>query len=295
MKQLQGIVCAIITPMKTTGELDTPSLKNLGDYLVKSGIHGIYPTGTNGEGILLSLEERQEVSKTAVEAVAGRSVIMIQSTAATTSETLSHIRHAKEIGADGVGVMTPFFFGLDKASLKQFYKQALEVDSSFPIYAYNIPSHTSNDLTPEVFHDLVQEHSNLQGIKFSAPDLMRIEDYMRNSPRPIHVLIGCDSLILPTLSLGAAGTVSGPAMVFPKLFVGLYEAFQKGDYDKARQFQEQIVEMDRCMRGIPAIPAIKTMLKMKGIIESDTHRLPLRAISKEEYRTLENLVEKFGQ
>jgi 4-hydroxy-tetrahydrodipicolinate synthase len=179
-------------------------------------------------------------------------------------------------------------------ALKLFYKQTLEVDPNLPVFAYNIPSHTTNDLTPELFKELISEHKNLVGIKFSAPDLIRIEDYIRVSPRSANVLIGCDSLVLPALSIGGTGTVSGPAMVFPKLFVGLYEAFQKGEYETAKIYQNNIVEMDRMLQGIPSIPAIKTMLKMKGIIESDTCRLPLRPITTEEYKTLEMLVEKYG-
>jgi len=295
VKSMHGIVCAIVTPMTPSGEIDAGSLRKLSAHLVKSGIHGVYPTGTNGEGILLSAEERREVAKTVVDEVSGRSVVVIQCTAATVEETLDHIRHAERIGADGAGVMTPFFFGLDHETLKKFYSQALTAAGpGFFIYAYNIPSHTTNDLTPVLLKELAEKHPNLVGIKFSDSDLMRIQDYMRAVPRRIDVLIGCDSLVLPALTLGASGTVSGPAMVFPHLFVGLYNAFKNNDYEQARDFQRKIIEMDRSLRGIPAIPAIKTMLKMQGIIESDFSRIPSRPLTREEYGTLESLVKKYS-
>lgn len=295
MKTMHGIVCAIITPMTPSGDIDTKSLNNLSNHLVNSGIHGVYPTGTNGEGILLSAGERRQVAQTVVDEIAGRSVVMIQSTAATTEETLAHIQHSEAIGADGAGVMTPFFFGLDHDSLFHFYARALEsVDPGYSIFAYNIPSHTTNDLGPALLKGLAEKYPNLGGIKFSAPDLMRIQDYMRAFPKRLDVLIGCDSLVLPALSIGASGTVSGPAMVFPHLFVGLYDSFRNGDLEKAKELQEQIVEMDRSLRGIPGIPAIKAMLKIQGIIASDNHRIPLRPLTSEEYSVLKKLVKKFA-
>jgi len=122
---------------------------------------------------------------------------------------------------------------------------------------------------------------------------MRLQDYLQAAQRDVGVLMGCDSLFLQCLAAGGAGTVSGPAQIFHKYFVGLYEAWIKGDMEKACLYQSYIVKTDRQLAGIPSIPAIKAMLKMLGIIDSDVCRKPLRALSKDEYKRLEHILEEY--
>ena len=91
MKKLKGIVCATITPMTKNKDIDEVSLKKLCNYLAENGIHGIYPNGTNGEGLLLTKDERQRVSEIMVDENRGRMSVYIQSGAVTTFETVSSI------------------------------------------------------------------------------------------------------------------------------------------------------------------------------------------------------------
>lgn len=131
----------------------------------------------------------------------------------------------------------------------------------------------------------MDRHENVLGIKYSAPDLVRIQDYPRAPRRAApDALIGCDSLILCALQTGASGTVSGPAAVFGKRFSGLYADWRRGDLAAARVAQERIIAADRAMAGIPQIPAIKAMLRMLGVIECDACRKPLRALTAPELK-----------
>lgn len=296
MKTLHGVVCATITPMDREGRLDSASLEKLCDYLAENGVHCVYPNGTNGEGILLSAEERRKTAETIVARNAGRMSVYIQCTATTTDETAAHMAHAEKIGADGAGVMTPIFFRQDDAALEAWYDGLLAaVGSAFPVYVYNIPSHSNNDVSPALLCRLADRHANIRGMKFSAPDLMRLEDYLLCAGRPLDVLIGCDSLFLQCLVTGGAGTVSGPAMVFARRFVTLYNQVRAGDIEGARQTQMRIVETDRALARIPGIPAIKAMLVMQGVIANDTCRKPFRPVNEDEKRILAREIEKYNR
>ena len=101
--------------------------------------------------------------------------------------------------------------------------------------------------------------------------------------------------IRDSLMTGGVGTVTGPGSIFHQRFTRLYDQYEKGDLQGAAATQEQIVKLDRAMAGIPGIPALKALLKMRGIIRTDVCRAPLRPLTKEEYKTLEKVLEDYDR
>jgi len=295
MKQrLYGIVCANITPMDQKGEVDFASLRKLVDHMAETGIHGLYPTGTNGEGHLLTMEEQHAIAKTAVEQNRGRMSAFIQCATMRWSDTMENIAHACASGADGVGVMTPTFYKADDAAMIDYYREACQAAGGKPLYIYNIAKYTNNDVSVKAFGRIIDENENAVGIKYSNSDISRIQDYLRApKTKKAEALIGADSLIVSALAAGCVGEVSGPACVFPKRYVGCYEAFRHGDLELALELQNRIVACSRSIKAVPQIPAIKAMLKMQGIIEHDTCRRPFRPLTLEEYKLLETALREY--
>lgn len=294
MKKMYGIVCANVTPMHANGEVDYESLRSLVDNMADNGIHCVYPTGTNGEGILLSCEEQHTIAKTVIEQNAGRMLAFIQCTTVKWEDTMKNITYACENGADGVGVMTPIFYKADDSAMVEYYREACAAAQGKPVYLYNISKYTNNDVSPKAFGQIIDENPNAMGIKYSNSDIARIQDYLRAPKvRKAEALIGADSLILSSLAAGCVGEVSGPACVFPKWYVGAYEEFKKGNFEQALEYQNKIVANSRSIKPVPQIPAIKAMLKMKGIISNDTCRRPFRPLTTEEYRMLDQAIENY--
>ncbi len=287
-KRLYGVVIPMITPMNEDGTIDDASLKNFTGFLVKAGVHALYPNGTNGESLLLSKEERDHVAEVISEENAHQLPLFIQCGSMTTEETSSHAKHAVQIGADGIGIMSPAFFPMDEQSLYEYYCAVIEeVPEEFPVYVYNIPGCTTSDVKPALLKKLMDKYPNVVGIKYSCPDLMRVEDYLNTKGRKPELLIGCDSLFLQCLTVGGVGTVTGPGSVFYERFNRLYRQYQEGDLKGAQETQKKIVETDRRLAGIPGIPALKTLLKLRGVIRTDVCRAPLRPLTAEEKKILE--------
>ena len=190
--------------------------------------------------------------------------------------------------ADGVGVMTPTFYKADDAAMVEYYNEAAAAADGKPVYMYNIAKYTNNDISVKAYAEIVDSNPNVMGIKYSNSDISRIQDYLRTPKRRTDALIGADSLIVSALAAGCVGEVSGPACVFPKWYVGCYEAFVKGDHALALEYQNKIVACSRSIKAVPQIPAIKAMLHMLGVIDSDTCRRPFRKLTADEYRILEN-------
>jgi len=295
MKKLYGIVCANITPMNKAGEVDYESLNKLVDNMVEGGIHGIYPCGTNGEGLMLNKDEHHAIADAVIARNAGRAACFIQCAQLSWQDTMENIRHACFAGADGVGVMTPTFYKADDIAMVEYYNEACVAAGEKPVYMYNIAKYTNNDISVKAYGEIVDNNPNCMGIKYSNSDISRIQDYLRApKTRKTDALIGADSLILSALAAGCAGEVSGPACVFPKWYVGAYEAFVKGDTKLALEYQNKIVACSRSIKPVPQIPAIKAMLKMKGIIAEDTCRRPFRKLTKDEYSLLEKALDMYA-
>lgn len=293
-KRLLGLVIPMITPMNEDGTVDDASLKSFVNFLADAKVNALYPNGTNGESLLLSQAEREHIAEVIAETNNKRIPLFIQCGSMTTAETASHARHAVKIGADGVGVMSPAFFSMDEESLYQFYKAVVEgLPEGFPVYVYNIPGCTTNDVKPALLRRLMADFPNIVGIKYSNSDLMRVEDYLNTDSRKPELLIGCDSLFLQCLATGGVGTVSGPGSIFYERFERLYRQFNEGDFAGAMETQRKIVETDRKLAGIPGIPALKTLLKLRGVIRCDACRAPHRPLTAAEKKTLEEIYNEY--
>jgi dihydrodipicolinate synthase/N-acetylneuraminate lyase len=289
-KCLKGIVCANITPFDKNGNVDYESLKRLTVYLAESGINAAYPSGTNGEGLALTIEERKKIARTMVEAINGKIHIAIQCGTQTFEGTRELVQNAKDVGADAAGVITPFFFNQSQDAIIEYYSSLFESVENFPIYIYNIPSHTNNDILPSSMAKLASKYENLAGVKYSHPDIIRLTEYIAIKPEGFDALIGCDRLIYPAAKVGAAGTISGPAAVFPELFTNLWKAVTEKNDNKALKLQRTICENDNMLAKYQSIPLLKLYLKRIGIINETVCRIPFREVSEAEENEIVKVV-----
>lgn len=290
-RKLYGVVCASITPMRSDGTVDMTGVRKLTRHLVESGIHCLYPNGTNGESLSLTQAERKAVAQAILEENNDRAVLYIQCGAATVAESYAHVRFARQMGAHGAGLMTPVFFPVDREGMRRYFGDILPEVADFPVYAYNIPSRTGNDLDAGLLGELMDRHDNLYGVKYSSADLQRFEQYLHacGRRRP-SVLVGCDALAAYTRFIGGDGWVSGPSAVFARRHTRLYDAVEAKDHRKAEAIQFSIADTARRMGDIPEIPAIKYMLKRLGVIGCDACRAPLRPLSDDEKARLDVLL-----
>ena len=236
---IHGVICPTVTPLKPDGDINPDMMRPLADWLIGKGVAGIYPLGSTGEGPLFSTDERKAIAAAAVEAVAGRVPVIVHTGAITTGETIELTRHAKDIGADAASVITPYYYRHSEETLEAHYGAILEAASDFPVYLYNLPNFGNNTLSAALVTRLARNYDNCVGLKDSSGDLqtMFATNHLQNGR--FNTAIGPDSLILAGLSLGLDATVSGSLNYIPEIVVGIYAAFQAGDFQSARQLQKQ--------------------------------------------------------
>ena len=293
MKKLYGVTTAMITPVSEDGGILVESIKNHVDFLIEKGVHCLYPSGTTGEMYLLTVEERKKVAETVVNHTHGRVTVYIHVGALRTQDTIVLAKHACDIGADGIGVLTPSFFMVNDREMEEYYVSvANSVPDDFPVYLYNLPQRSGNDLKPEVIEKILKRAPNVVGIKYSLADLSRTREYLQIRNWNFSVLHGADNLMTSVLAMGCDGVVSGVSSVFPEYFVAVYDAFKCGKTEEARVLQNTAAEIVRILKGGTNMGYFKAGLKMRGI-DVGHMRKPLLDLTDEQETELYEDLKKY--
>lgn len=287
MKKLYGTAVPIVTPFDDEGNVDVPSLESLTEYIVGSGLQCLYPCGTTGEMCLLTQEERKLVVETVVKKTAGRIPVFAQVGAMTLKDTVELARHAVEAGCDGVGVVTPIYFKLSDRGLIDYYTTvARSLPEGFPMYLYGIPQNAVNDISVQVAEEVAKACKNVVGIKYSYPDMTRLQKFMLVNDEQFSVLVGPDHLFQAVTAVGGDGVVSGNAMIIPEHYVKLWEALQKGDQMLALRLQRRTNVLNGILCEKNNISAYKVLLREMGIIRTANMRAPMEEMTPEEEQKL---------
>ena len=280
MGLLRGLVVATVTPLREDGSLDVPSLVAHIRDVMQAGAEGLFVAGTTGEGLLLEEEERIAVTGAAVREAAGRIPVVALCGGLSTVRSAQLARRMREAGADGLAVLTPFYYRVDAAAMVEHFVRVADA-ARCPTYLYSIPGLTGVSLPTEVLRQ-VSGHPHFGGLKFSCCDLPQLKAYVATGAP---VLIGCDSLITDALRCGAAGTVSGTAAAVPAPFGRLFAVIRRGEDPAAAQ--EVATRLDALMAALPAIAGYKAALVRRGVIASAAVRRPLRPLTADEQSRLE--------
>ena len=248
-QQITGIIVSILTPMNEDESINPEELVRQIERLIDAGVHGIFVFGTNGEGYILSEEEKAAVLKTTVDAVHGRVPVYAGTGCISTRDTIRQSLKAQELGADALSIITPSFAAASQDELIRHYETVAQA-VDLPIILYNIPARTGNALAPATVRKLA-EVDNIVGAKDSSGNFDNLLQYIektRGGNKPFAILSGNDSLILWTLLAGGAGGIAGCANVFPHTMVRIYDAFMAGDFAEARRAQDSIRPFRDCFK-----------------------------------------------
>lgn len=290
MIQIKGIITPILTPMNEDESINTEELRRQVNRQIESGVHGLFPFGTNGEGYILSAEEKELVLKTVVEETNGRVPVYAGTGCIGTKETIKQSLIAKSVGTDILSIITPSFAAASQEELYVHYKTvAQEVD--LPIVLYNIPARTGNKLLPETVARL-SRIDNIVGVKDSSGDFDNMLKYLElTKEEGLIVLSGNDSLILPCLKSGGVGGIAGCANVYPRTMVSIYENYVAGDIEGAEQAQESIATFRACFQYGNPNTIVKTAAALLGYPVGKC-RAPFNQVPPEGVEALKKVLEE---
>lgn len=286
----KGSMVAIVTPFKK-GKIDEKALEKLIEWHIKEGTHAIVPCGTTGEASTLDYEEHYRVIEVTVKTVNKRVPVIAGTGSNSTDEAIMITKKAEKLGADAVLSVTPYYNKPTQEGLYRHFKEIAD-KTGLPIILYNVPGRTSLNMLPQTVARL-SEHPRIVGIKEATGDMKQVSEIIRLCGNDFAVISGDDFTNLTLLALGGKGFISVTANICPKDVANLYNYWEKGDIQKARQIHYKLEPINKAMFIETNPIPVKTALAMMGKIKEE-FRLPLCEMSQANKEKLAEVLRNAG-
>jgi 4-hydroxy-tetrahydrodipicolinate synthase len=248
MKQLNsfhGIIPPMITPLHSDLSLDVPHAEKLIEHLIDGGVHGIFILGTTGEFAGLSSDVKSDLIRLTCRQVKGRVSVLVGITDCSFVESLDLATIAKESGANALVAAAPFYMNIGQEELIYYYQKLANV-VELPLFLYDMPSHTKINIEIETAVKL-SKHPNIIGIKDSSGNPENFHSLCEafKDQSEFKIFVGPEEILADTLEMGGHGGVTGGANLFPKLYVALFDAFQKKEIERVKKLQATILYLSK--------------------------------------------------
>ncbi|WP_342372250.1 dihydrodipicolinate synthase family protein [Propioniciclava soli] len=264
MSAVTGVIPALVTPLDADGELFEAGLRDVIDFTIAGGVHGVFVLGSSGEIYGLSAEQKRRVVEITVEHVAGRVPVYAGASEITTRDCIATARMVAGIGGvAGLSVLTPYFMTPTQAELVDHYT-AIAASTDLPVVLYTNPGRTGVDLALDTVLTLA-ELDTVVGIKDSGGDLASTRALVAARPPGFAVIMGRDTLILDALRAGADGAIASTANIAPHVVAGIYDAFVAGDLARAQALQDALTPLRHLVDKATFPVVLKEGLRLAGI------------------------------
>jgi len=292
MSKIQGAIVAIVTPF-VDGKVDEQGLKDLVEFHIDSGTHGIVPCGTTGESATLNFDEHKRVIELTVKTVNGRVPVIAGTGANNTAEAIELTESAKASGADAVLSVVPYYNKPSQEGLFQHFKAITEA-VDIPVVLYNVPSRTVTNMLPATVARCATELKNIIGIKEATGSLSQISEVIRICPDDFIVLSGDDFTSMPTVLIGGQGVISVTSNVEPRGMAEMMEAALAGDLEKANALHYKLFPLMNAMFCYPSPAPAKKALELMGKVRSSEVRLPMTSMDDASVEVLKKAMQEVG-
>ncbi|MDI6899396.1 MAG: 4-hydroxy-tetrahydrodipicolinate synthase [Methanolinea sp.] len=288
----EGVIPAIITPFlrNSTLDLDLDGLRSNIEFLLENGVHGIVPCGSTGESATLTFEEHEKVIEVAIDVAGGKVPVIAGTGSNNTAEAVRLTKAAKDMGADGVLVISPYYNKPNRSGLVKHYTALADLD--IPVIMYNVPGRTGQNIPPDLVAELAR-HPDIVGIKEASGDIGQISRIIEATLDEDFVVIsGDDNITLPILALGGAGVISVAANVEPARMVAMFEAFCEGDLEEALDMHYALSPLFRAMFIDTNPIPVKKAVELRGMAGGPP-RLPLDELDAEKTKKLAEVLSTY--
>jgi 4-hydroxy-tetrahydrodipicolinate synthase len=240
----RGSIPALVTPFRDEA-FDEGAFRDLVEWQIAEGSHGLVPVGTTGESATLTAAEHRRVVAACVDQAKGRVPVIAGCGSNSTVQAIEYMRAAKDAGADAALVVLPYYNRPNQDGIFRHY-EALSAASSLPVVVYNVPGRTVTDILPETL-GRVSKLPNVVGIKDASGDMGRVTAHRALCGHGFVQLSGNDDMSLGFLASGGVGTISVTANVAPGLFARLHDAYLSGDHATALSIQDRLFPLHKAL------------------------------------------------
>ena len=281
---------ALLTPFKDN-QLDINAYRNLVDFQIENGTHGLVPVGTTGESPTLSHDEHKKLVEVCVEQANGRVPVIAGAGSNSTSEALDFVKHACSAGADGLLVVTPYYNKPTQSGLLAHYNELIK-NSSKPIIIYDIPGRSVIKMSDNTMAELAK-NDLIVGVKDATADLARPTRLQNLIGDDFIQLSGEDGTALAYLAAGGHGCISVTANIAPNLLSRMHNAWNQGDITNAQDINKKLMPLHDSLFCETSPGPLKYAASLLGICSSEA-RLPIVEIEEISKKNVDNALKTAG-
>lgn len=290
-------ITPVVTAMDRQGHVDIEGNKKIYDFLIENGMDGILLFGSIGEFFAVPLEEKKALIKEAIAHIDHRVTVYVGTCHMEFETCVELSNYAIEQGADGVMVISPYYFSLPDSAILNFYETLAERVNG-PVLLYNFPDRTGHDLSPELIYTLVSRHKNIVGIKDTVATMghtRAIIQKVKTEFPDFMVFSGFDEFFGHNVLSGGDGCVAGLSNFAPEVASAYANAARNDDLAKMAEGQQKIDSMMAIYDVAPQfIPTIKKAMTLRGIEMEPVCAQPLLESTKEETEKIKDILKKAG-
>lgn len=243
MKNIEGVILPILTPIHADETPNYEELRKLVDYTIAGGVNAIFANGTTGEFARFTYEERCEIVNTIVDQTAGHVPVVVGVSDCGTRLVIRNIEYAEQAGADAVVTTMPYYFPTTSHAEQIEFIRAVTASTKLPVLLYNIPSVVGCSLSEEVL-DAVCGIENLYGVKDTSGDEAYLKNLLERYSEKLKIYVGDERLCFFGLQNGASGMVPSLANPFPGILAKVWNAAQAADWNTCKQHADLVNEIN---------------------------------------------------
>jgi len=290
--EFKGVFPAPPTPTTEDGRIHEKGLRALLEDNMAHGAHGFWMAGTTGEGPILTEEQRDAVAKISAETCKGRALVIMHVGALSTASAVKAAKTARQAGCAAVCCLPPFFFPSTERSRIAHYQAVADAAGDLPFFVYNLPQLTQVETVPSLMEKFARALPTLKGLKHSAPNFADIRVF---ADMGLTCFSGNGAFPLPSLTMGAVGTIDAPLALAPWHYVELYTAWQAGDLARAQALQAGIRKyIDLVWMFNAPADVCKVVLSARLGVDCGRSIPPVNRLNEEERKEVVRVAESLG-
>jgi len=290
---LRGCATALVTPFSADGGVDEVRMRALIDYQLNNGVRLLVPCGTTGESATMTEAEDELVIQLTIELARGRGKVIAGTGSNSTDAACRYSHRARELGADAVLVVAPFYNKPTQEGLYAHFRAVARSVQDLPVVIYNVPGRTSSNISAETTLRLAHDVENIVAVKEASGNLSQIMEILRQRPQGFRVLSGDDAVTLPLIALGGDGLISVASNEAPELMSRLVDLALAGKWEEARELHFRLLPLMEA-NFIESSPGpVKAAMAMMGLLE-ENFRLPLVPIQEKSRERIREVITELG-
>lgn len=228
MTKFLGTGVALITPFKSDLTVDFDALETLIEYNITNGTNYLVISGTTGESVTITKEEKRLIVQAVITYNKGRLPLVLGIGGNNTAAIIEEIKSTDLSHIDAILSVSPYYSKPTQQGIYEHFKAIAQV-SPKPIILYNVPGRTASNMLPETTLKLAQDFDNIIAVKEAGNNVAQYLQLLRNKPKNFHVISGDDDLALPVVLAGGSGVISVIGQALPLEFAKMIQLGLEGN------------------------------------------------------------------